>query len=347
MALTTEQLSNGLTPDHDLVFASRPENPEMRESTSVWIADDAGQVNFPRFGIEAEAHDWDNPLCTGNVCFPDGRVLCAIRKGAKPSPFGSDGRPTVLGAGPLRFERIEPFRHWRVLYDGTIADGTVMQTMRSDFDLTNQIPFKLEFDLELVTPAWVFDNTSAKLALMSEADRKEAEYMGVGWRCEHSFRGAGRYFVDGAWHEFTGTGLRIKRQSVRPLGGFRGHAWQSALFPDGRGFGYIAYPPREADGRAYNEAYVYVDGKMHMGRATGIPWLRRLIPNGDSVPLEIETDLGITRIGGTTVSSYFYRGHPGVADLDLQQASVRYSWDGQTVYGMMERSSSPDLTSEG
>jgi hypothetical protein len=347
MTLTIDQLTNGLTPDHDLVFPSRPENPEMRESTSVWVSDDAGRITFPRFGIEAEAHDWDNPLCTGNVCFPDGRVLSAIRKGAKPSPFGPDGRPTVLGAGPLSFHCIEPFRRWKVLYEGSIADGDVKQLIVGKYDLSRQIPFKLEFELELVTPAWVMDNPPEKVARMSEADRQEAEYMGVGWRCEHSFRGAGRYQLDGTWHEFTGTGLRVKRQSVRPMGGFRGHCWQSALFPDGRAFGYIAYPPRETDGRAYNEGYIYVDGRMHMGRVTSVPWLRRLIPNGDEAPFEIETDLGVTRIEGVTLATYYYRGHPGVADLDLQQAGVRYTWDGQTAYGMMERSSAPDLTTEG
>ena len=135
-----------------------------------------------------------------------------------------------------------------------------------------------------------------------------------------------------------------KRQSVRPLGGFRGHVWQSALFPDGRAFGYIAYPPRDSDGRAYNEGYIYQDGRMHLGRTTVTPWLRRIIPRGDDVSLEIETDLGKTRIAGTTIASYYYVKHPMMPGLDLQQAGVRYEWGGSTAYGMLERSSSSDLT---
>jgi hypothetical protein len=344
MKLTISELTNGLTPDHDLVFSSRPENPEMRESTSVWISDTSGKVTFPRFGIEAEAREWENPLCTGNVCFRDGRALSAAAKEPKHSPFGPDGRPTVLGAGPLSFHCIEPFRHWKVLYDGTIASGSVAELIAGTFDPGRQVPFKLEFDLDLVTPAWVMDNTPEKLAKMSPADRLEAEYMGAGWRCEHCFLGGGRYQLDGKWHDFTGTGLRIKRQSVRPMGGFRGHAWQSALFPDGRAFGYIAYPPRPSDGRSYNEGYIYQNGKMHMGRATQIPWLRRIVPNGDDVAFEIETDLGKTRISGNTIASYYYRSHPGMLGLDLQQAGVRYEWDGHVAYGMLERSSASDLT---
>jgi hypothetical protein len=344
MELTIAQLTQGLTSEHDLMFASRPVDPEMRESASVWISDDSGQVNLPRFGIEAEAKDWDQPLCTGNVCFADGRVLSAISKGAKHSPFGQDGRRTVLGAGPLAFECIEPFRLWIVKYDGTIACGRVGELIEGTFDPSRQVPFKFNFELRPVTPAWVMDNTPEKIAGMTAADRVEAEYMGIGWRFEQCVQVQGSYEIEGRAHELRGTGLRIKRQSVRPLGGFRGHVWQSALFPDGRAFGYIAYPPREVDGKAYNEAYVYQDGRMHTGRATLIPWLRKIIPSGDDVTLQIETDLGQTRITGKTISSYFYRKHPGMPGLDLQQAGVRYAWDDSVAYGMLERSSASDLT---
>ena len=42
--------------------------------------------------------------------------------------------------------------------------------------------------------------------------------------------------------EFTGGALRIRRKGVRKLQEFFGHAWQSAVFPSGKAFGYIAYP---------------------------------------------------------------------------------------------------------
>ncbi|WP_170219871.1 hypothetical protein [Mycobacterium hodleri] len=41
----------------------------------------------------------------------------------------------------------------------------------------------------------------------------------------------------GDMYQFTGGGVRIRRQDVRKLEGFWGHCWQSALFPSGRGFG--------------------------------------------------------------------------------------------------------------
>src|SRR3546814_11822190 len=53
---------------------------------------------------------------------------------------------------------------------------------------------------------------------------------------------------------FRGTGTRIHRQSIRRLDGFFGHCWLSALFPDGRAFGCLAYPPRSGESEySYNE----------------------------------------------------------------------------------------------
>ena len=73
---------------------------------------------------------------------------------------------------------------------------------------------------------------------------------------------------------FTGTGLRIRRQGVRKLEGFWGHCWQSALFPSGRAFGYIAYPPRPDGEPTYNEGYIFSgDGELVPARVVEAPWL--------------------------------------------------------------------------
>lgn len=58
MTLSLDQLRNGLSLEKDLVFATKPENPEMRESTSIWMFDEEGRFGFPRMGIEAEASSW-------------------------------------------------------------------------------------------------------------------------------------------------------------------------------------------------------------------------------------------------------------------------------------------------
>ena len=346
MTIAEQLMTGGLTLGHDLVFPACPEDPDMRESTSIWLYEENGAFGFPRVGIEAEASCWDDRRVQGNFAMAGGRVLNGAGMGAAHSPLGPEGRPTILGAGPLAFRCIIPFRKWRVSFAGTAVDGTVDQQIAGTLDPGKRTAVRFDVDLHMVTPAWVQDISVEKVARMSAADAIEAANMGIGWRFEHLFRARGVFHVDGRDHAFKGVGLRVKRQSVRPLGGFRGHCWQSAVFPDGRAFGYITYPPRE-DGSAYNEGYVFQDGRMYPARAARIPWLRRIVGEGDDVSLELESDLGITRIQGVTALSTFRVGNPDIGGLNLQQGGARYTWDGQSAYGMIERSSHESLTTIG
>jgi hypothetical protein len=345
MPLTLDQMMNGLAPDHDLFFVERPDDPEMRESTSVWLFEENGEFALPRIGIEAVAKAWDSRAYQANFAFRGGRILDGSGIGAGPSPLGPDGRPRIFGAGPLTFRCIEPFRRWAMSYAGDAVDGTVDQQIGRSLDRSKRVPVRLDVELAMETPAWVEDNSPEKLAQMSEARRAEAGSMGIGWRLEHLFRGGGTLRLDGTTRRFRCVGSRIKRQSLRPLAFFRGHCWQSALFPDGRAFGFITYPPAGDGSEPYNEGYVFQDGKMHPARATKIPWLRQLLGEGDDASLELESALGTTRIeASTTLSTYRIMttadGLP--VDFNLHQGGARYTWDGMTSYGMIERSCTAD-----
>lgn len=347
--------TGGLDPDLDYMFPTRPEDPEMRESASIWLFEETGAFGFPRIGIEAQGAVWDNHRYDCNFAFADGRVLRESTRAPTLSPLGPDGKARVLGAQGLQFRCIEPFRKWRVSFDGAPYDGAVQEQIRGEFEvyadagrsrgLEGRKRPRLSFDVELtmVTPAWVQDYRADRLAGMSEQEKVDAGLMGFGYRIEHLFRGEGVLKLDGETRDFKAVGSRIHRQSVRPMGEFRGHCWQSAVFPDGRAFGYIAYPPR-ADGSTYNNGYVYQGGRMYPARAIKIPFLRNIMPHGDDVSLELESELGVTRIEGATTLSTFHIGNPGVNGLSNQQSGVRYSWDGVTSYGMIERSSPADLT---
>jgi hypothetical protein len=338
MATSVQDLSGGLTAEHELFFEKQPDDPEMRESTSIWLFDDAGDFGCPRIGIEGEAWSWDDRSYQANFGLGGGRIMVDVGRGAVPSPLGPDGRPTRFGAGPLLFECIEPFRKWRVAFDGSAVDGRTAQQIAGTFDENARAPLRLEAELTMVTPGWVHDYPADKVAQMSETDAADAASMGIGWRIEHMFRAEGILTVDGRARDFKATGARVKRQSVRPMRAFRGHVWQSALFPDGRAFGYITYPPAE-DGRTFNDGYVFQDGRMHRARVVKAPWLRRLMVEGDDATVELESDLGTTRIEGSTTFSTFSLLPMADGDrFSLQQTGVRYRWDGQAAFGMMERS---------
>ena len=111
-------LTGGLDPDRELMFASRPDDPEMRDSASFWVLDDRGEFGLPRIGIEAVASSWNAHQTQVNVALADGRVFRLRDEGAAWPAEGPDGRPTVLGAGPLVFRFIRPFQSWVLEFDG-------------------------------------------------------------------------------------------------------------------------------------------------------------------------------------------------------------------------------------
>lgn len=342
--MNLEKLANGLALDRDLVLPGKPTDPEMRESTSIWLFDEKGEFSLPRFGIEAEAHSWDKRGIQANFAFRDGRVLDGATVDAPAhSPIDSDGHPTVLGAGPLAFRCIEPFRRWSVHYDGPVRDGNVAQQISKTF-YTQAKPNRIRVDAELtmVTPAWI-QEVSADVEKMSAQDSANAQAMGLGYRFEHHFRAQGVLEVDGKRREFKATGTRIHRQSIRRLDGFFGHCWLSALFPDGRAFGCLAYPPKAgSDEYSYNDAVIYQGGELIKARVVEAPFMHRLVGENDDVSVVLESKLGITRIAGTTTMSTCVPSVPVMNGLALQQGAARFTWDDQSTYGMVERSSYVD-----
>ena len=335
-------LSGGLSDDREYVFATQPDEPEMRESVNAWIWDDGVEVGMPRIAIEAVADQWETHDVQLQVAYADGRTFRAFGPGAVRNPLGADGEPRVLGAGGLSFELVEPYRHWRMRFDGLTTAGTAADQIAGNAPLGGvpDVPVEIEIDLRAAVPPW--ENG----ALLPEAkhvldEQDEGALMG-GPRFEQLNRVTGQLRVAGTEHRIEGGALRVRRTGIRRLGTFRGHAWQSAVFPSGRAFGYIVYPPRDDGLPTYNEGYVFEgDGELVPAWVVDAPWLRKLQPTGEDVPVVLETADGTEEIQGTSVASCFSvigtaGSHPDFPVL--QQAISRYTWRGETANGMMERS---------
>jgi hypothetical protein len=333
-------LTGRLGEEREFVFAKQPDEPEMRESVNAWVWDDGPEVGMPRIGVEAVAEQWDTHEVQVNIATGEGRVFNVRGEGEIHEPLGPDGRPRVLGAGLLSFELIEPFRHWKMRLDGEASESTANRQIAGEGPEPGLVPVEIDIDIEAAVPPW--ENG----ALLAEAKRvldeqDEGALMG-GPRFEQLSRARGRARIGEKEYAIDGGALRVRRQGIRRLGTFRGHAWQSALFPSGRGFGYIVYPPREDDLPTYNEGYLFDgDGELIPAWVVDAPWLRRLIPGGEDVSVVLETRRGTTRVEAKSLMSNFtVMGGVG-ANPDfpvLQQAIVSYTWDGESANGMMERS---------
>lgn len=338
--------AGGLDPGFEYGLRQHPKIEFMRESVSVWIYDDEGRFGLPRVTLEAQGPDWDPKLHQVNVSFPDGRNLDS--SGSVPARPSEDeqGRRSIYAGGPLAFRCVEPFERWTVSYDGDAVDTTAEAQAAAAVGDAPRTPVRFDLDVTMAAPPWI----SGQLSV--EADEKleqsEAIYVGGrrsfedGMRYEQLVRAEGTLRVGDEEWSFTGSGIRVRRNGLRNLQGFAGHVWQSAVFPGGRGFGHMWLLPND-----YKEAYLYDEGRMIPARIVETSWMTRMVPSGEDVSFVLESELGRTEIRGESVYSVFIpegEAFPteGKWPLYWQQSGVRYTWDGEEAYGMMERSSSPD-----
>ena len=135
--------------------------------------------------------------------------------------------------------------------------------------------------------------------------------------------------------------LRVRRQGVRRLGTFRGHAWQSAASPADGPSGISPTPHATTVGHLQRGLSVRGGGAPRPGLGGGGAVAARLQPSGEDVSVVLETAQGTTRIAGL-VGHVQLHGHGRRRVRSglpvLQQAIARYSWEGETAQGMMERS---------
>ena len=343
--MNIESMTGGLKPEDDYVLPEPPECEWVREGASFWIFEENGEFGFPRMGVEAEPHTWINRRYAANMAFADGRVLNGSGVGAMTAPIDAQGRPSILSGGPLTFQCLEPFRKWRVAFNGEVVDTNVSQQIANTVDRSRTIPLKYEIQLEMAAPAFVQDNSPAKFFKLGKGEQRDGLSVGLGWRLEQVFRGQGEVTIDGKRRDFKAVGMRVKRRSIRTDGLFlRGHCWQSAVFPDGRAFGYLAYPPHDDGHEPWHDGFIYQDGKMHRAKAIEAPWLRGIVGSGADVSVTLRSELGDTRIEGSTTLSTFRIANRDIWGLNLNQSGVRYTWDGQSALGMIERSAPSNLT---
>jgi hypothetical protein len=345
----TVDLTGGLPDWREYGFEEYPDTPDMRDSVNFWLCDDQGRFGMPRCTMEAIGPDWQNDRqAMINISFPDGRVY--TRRDYKcqgpASNKGADGKATVFSAGPIEFRLIEPYVKWTASFEGECAAVTSLEQMNGlqggQGDRHEMV--SLDVEMNSAVPPWVPTShlEPGLKKILTEEELVYTHEWGPCHRQEQLFRCSGRLRIgDDETYAFTGTGLRIRRQNIFRTSTFTGHVWQSALFPSGKAFGCNTYAPRLDGKPSYSEGWIF-DGKQVLpARVIRVPWLTRLSPSGDDASIILETSRGFHHIGGETFASTF---EPNVSlGLEkfapyLQQAAVRYTWDGEETFGMMERS---------
>jgi hypothetical protein len=333
-------LTGGLPVEREYVFAEKP-GPDVRDAVNVWLEEANGAFAM-RIGVEALAEEWAAHDIWLDIAYPDGRVISARERGETHAPIGAQGKPTILGAGPLRFDCVAPFKHLNAKFTKHPVRELTAEQLIVDVYPEHPPLREVAFDIDFrpVVPPLISGFLNASAEIMSG---DQAEFLSP--RFEQLCRAEGWLEIDGVKTAFNGQALRVKRQGVRKFEGFWGHCWQSALFPSGKGFGINTFPPR-ADGKpSLNEGYIFTgDGPLIPARAVQVPWMRKLHTGGEDVPLVLETADGLVEIKGTTFINCRSLGAsvlPASFPV-VQQAHATYWWDGEQATGMIERSTLRD-----
>lgn len=329
-------LSGGLDPGFEYFAAMRPTDPAMRDSATLWIMDAAGEIAFPRVTFDAIGGDWDNPWVQLNFVDRGGRTLRLWSQEPGHQASDAQGRPAIRGAGPLRFQCVEPFRRWTMEFNGQALVSTTVRQMAGESD-GEPLDLTFRFEAEMAAPPWLMGGMTAEAARSMKAGDAGALMGGI--RYEQLCRIKGHVSIGREEHCVSGTGMRVRRQGVRNMGAAMGHCQHSALFPSGRAFGAIVMAPGPEGPEAFNEAFLFMpDGRQIPARVVKAPWMTRLVEKGDDASLVLDSEAGTVRIEGEVLASLFDHHLFEMAETSvLHQGTARYVWDGEEAIGLIER----------
>jgi len=331
-------------PDREYVLIDRPDNG-IRDACNVWLESTDGSLGM-RLGIEAVAEQWDSHDIWFDLAFATGRVLSFRGAGPNTSRLDNTGKPSIFSAGGLQFQCLEPLKKWSVSFTGEAEEldaGTLARGAAGFESIqSNLLTVQLDIDLTMAGPAWLPGSLSQEAAAILAGD--DGDFMSP--RYEQLCRADGCLVINEEAIDFKGNGLRIRRTGYRAFSGFRGHCWQSAVFPDGRAFGFNTYPPEKPGATHYREGFIIENGQRIPAIPIEVPWLRQLRQSGDDVSFVLQTNDGRRiAITGETFINTRSRSHKTLPpDFPIvQQAHAWYRWGGVETTGMLERSSLPEL----
>jgi hypothetical protein len=250
-------------------------------------------------------------------------------------------------AGPnLRFECVEPFRHWRITFDGVCTRTPYADMLSGLVRDGRREKVAFEFDAECVTPVW--DAHESATSGRGGGSMKEQV-----WASEHYqqlLKITGRVQLRDGTYELDTTGVRDHSRGQRGQEGgmdrWGGHTLIHVLFPSGRAVAIQRmWMP---DGTVtLDTAYVLVDGKMHYADVHELPQLEAIQVGGEKMQLVLESDMGEHRLDGemmkTTFTTPLGRGLSVGADVDgpygvFGLGHARWTWGDEDGHGLTERS---------
>lgn len=326
------------SPDQDRVLAQPPDVAGWTENLLFALSD-------PRLGVGMWLHlgtvptDWEVWEDRVLLSLPDQRGVLTLWSYHRSDP---GRRP---GGANLGFEMVEPFRRWRVTFDG-LGLVTPHEELRTGLVHDGEkLPVRLELEVEMLSPPW-----DAHAASQRETGRGSMETQE--WATEHYeqlCRATGTVVLPSGRLDFDGSGWRDHSRGPRGTGvgsGWGGHMIMGAWFPGSqRGLGLSRY--WKPDGEATLEGgYVVEDGRLRHVAVVEVPELASLTTAGEALRFGVRDGGEGVSVSATTTTSMWAMMSRGMPyGVDPASSAPVYAinfadceWDGETGHLYVERS---------
>jgi hypothetical protein len=259
------------------------------------------------------------------------------------SDKGGQRTPERVAGPRMLLHNIDPFRTWHLSYDGPAAPTTLaaMQAGSVSGQAAETSRIALDFDVETVAPTFLAA-AGGEHATPHEGQAFSSHY-------EQMYRVNGTVSIDGTTVTVGGFGLRDHSRGPRDLTGWGTHALFGGAFPSGRAFGLFKVVGRDGTVRL-DGGYVYDGITCRRALATEHTVLTDVYATpGETVTVRLHLEDGETvEITGDTVTAALLTfegaagGNSGVDRTDpqgtvLMEAFPRWTWDGETGGGILER----------
>jgi hypothetical protein len=256
MSSAIRQLSSGLSADSERTVQKCPDIPAWTENLLFTPYDPVNDIGmWLHLGTVADKWEtWEDRVLIG---LPEDQGVLSMwayhRTVAERQPAGAN----------LEFRCEEPFRKWRITFDGFCLRSSYEQMRTGPLADGSKSHVRMDLVVECVTPVW--DAATAGEGMAQQSWARE--------HYEQLTRVRGELVVDGVSIDFNGAGWRDHSRGPRgadTLKDWGGHVITGGVLPSGRAFGLCRYWAR--DGHTTLEgAYVVDDGVLRHVDITSVP----------------------------------------------------------------------------
>jgi hypothetical protein len=250
------------------------------------------------------------------------------------------------GGANLAFTCLEPFKRWRVTFDGFCLRTPYAEMATSLVHDGEKVPVTIDLEIECATPTW--DAHTA-----AEAATGKGSMAAQTWATDHYeqlYRATGTVRLPSGEVAFSGSGWRDHSRGPRGTSAgasWGGHTIVGCLLGSGRAFGLSRY--WAGDGTVTLEGgYVVIDGELHHAEVVEVPVLTEaeLRRDGEDLPLALRWPGGELKLTATSTTSMWmtmshglpYGVAPGSPAPTYAVGFARCEWDGEAGHLYVERS---------